>query len=1081
MVTNRAEVRGLFTRPAEGDGRAAGPQTTLRRLSFRFPAVVLFFTAALLLARAAPADSGSVAPVKFNRDIRPIFSDKCFACHGPDAATRQAGLRFDTEAGARAELPSKRQALVPGDLKASELYRRVSSDNKAVRMPPAYAGHERLTDTEIELIRRWIEEGAKWEKHWSFIAPERPALPEVTARDWTRNPIDYFVLDRLEREGLSPSPEADRPTLIRRVTLDLTGLPPTPEEVDAFVADDSKQAYEKVVDRLLASPRYAERMAIRWLEGARYADTNGYQTDGERSMWRWRDWVIKAFDRNMPFDQFTIEQIAGDMLPNATLDQKIASAYHRNHRTTSEGGIVEEEFRVEYVADRVETTSTVWLGLTVGCARCHDHKYDPITQKEFYQLFAYFNNVPERGLVYNFGNEEPLIKAPTAEHSRKLAELDRKLDDSRQAWEELQPKISKLQTKWEKKIRKSDSIDWTVTGGQVVHEMLDGGPGEKVTGCKGDCSLPVVDGRIGKARGFDGQSFIDAGDVGKFNYLDPFTMAAWIKAESGDGAILSRAEDYLEGEGYGLFLMDGKLRLHVTRRWTDISLRVETAQPVALNEWQHVMVTYDGRRKSAGVKMYVNGKPQELKVLFDELTYPFGPKEPFRIGAGGGEKYRFRGLIDDVRVYDTDLSPEQAAVVPVLETVNEIAASPRSSRAEGQAHKLRFCYLEKFAPEKIQQARQRLEDATVERERYYDSIPTVMVMKEREEPRETFVLKRGAYDAHGEKVSPGVPSILPPLSEGAPNNRLGLAKWLVDRSNPLTARVMVNRFWQRYFGYGLVKTVEDFGSQGEWPIHQDLLDWLATEFMDNGWDMKALQKTIVMSATYRQSSRVTPELLKRDPENRLYARGPRVRLPAEMIRDQALAVSGLLVEELGGPSVKPYQPPGLWQELAGGKGYERDEGDSLYRRSLYTYWKRTVAPPSMITFDSPTRETCIVRSNRTNTPLQALNLMNDVTYVEASRKMAERMMTEAGPGATERIVRGYRLVLGRAPKPKEREVLMRAFGHFEKRYAADREAALELLSEGGSPRNESLDPSELAAYASVASLILNLDEAITKE
>jgi len=1040
------------------------------------PFVALVFFSARFASAKEPT-------VEFNRDIRPIFSDKCYTCHGPDAANRKTKLRFDLEEGAKIELSKGRKAIVAGDPLQSEVYKRVASSDPALRMPPAYMGREKLTDGEIGLIRRWIEQGAQWERHWSFIPPKRRPLPAVEEKNWPRNPIDAFVLARLDREGLKHSPEVDRRTLIRRVTLDLTGLPPTPAEVEAFLKDASPNAYERVVDRLLASPRYAERMAFRWMEAARYGDTNGYQTDGVRDMWRWRDWVINAFDRNMPFDQFTIEQLAGDLLPNPTPDQRIATAFHRNHRTNAEGGIVPEEFRVEYVADRAETTSTVWLGLTVGCARCHDHKYDPIKQKEYYQLFAYFNNVPEKGLVYNFGNEEPYIKAPTPEQQRHLAELDRNVADAEQHRQSLAPKLLEAQQKWEQKIARSKTPDWTVTEGLTFHSPLAGRRSlVEVAGCAKDdthCDLPVVDGPAGKARQFDEKHFLESdGDVANFDYLQPFTFAAWIKPESGKGAIVSHYEDYFEGQGHGIYLIDGKIRLHVVYRWTDIGLRVETADPVKLNEWQHVLVTYDGKRKASGVHIYVNGEPQALNVLFDELTWPMDFKLPLRVGAGGG--LRFKGAIGDVRVYSTALSPEQVATIPVQRSIHEIAAMPPDKRTKAESDKLRFAFLDRAAPKEIRQARDELRGAQKERQRFWESIPTVMVMADGK-PRDTFVLKRGAYDNPGDRVTPGVPSVLPPLHPEWPNNRLGLARWLVDRANPLTARVTVNRFWQMYFGTGLVKTVQDFGSQGDWPAHLDLLDWLACEFMDSGWNVKAMQKVIVTSATYRQISTVTPELLQRDPENRLLARGPRLRLGPEMIRDQALAVSGLLVEKVGGPSAKPYQPPGLWQELAGGKGYERDRGEGLYRRSLYTYWKRTVAPPFMVNFDSPNRETCTVRETRTNTPLQALDLMNDVAFVEAARKLAERMMTEGGKQPRERVELAYELALARPPKPAEMQVLLDTLDGFEARYRRDRKSAKAFVDHGDSPQNSKLDARELAAYTSIASLILNLDEAVTKQ
>ncbi len=942
-------------------------------------------------------------------------------------------MRFDTEQGARA-------ALVPGDPAASKMFLRISSKNIAQRMPPAYAGKAQLPDHDIDLIRRWIEQGAKWQQHWSFIAPQRPAVPAGV-----KNPIDYFVRSRLEREGLKPATEADRATLARRVSLDLTGLPPSPQDADL--------PYEALVDRLLASPRYAERMAVRWLDAARYADTNGYQSDGARDMWRWRDWVIDAFQRNMPFDQFTIEQIAGDLLPNATHSQKIATGFQRNHRSNAEGGIVEEEFRVEYVADRAETTAMVWMGVTLGCARCHDHKYDPFKQRDFYRLFAFYNNVPDRGLVYNFGNEEPYIKAPTEEHERKLAEFDQRVAEAEQHWASIQPQLRHEQRAWEKSLAKTAPLDWNIEGAQVLH-------------------LPLG------SRAFDGKEIVDGGKVAKFDYLDPYTFSVWIKPSSPDGAILSRSEDYWEGAGYMLLLKNGRVRLHEGLRFTDISLRLETEQPVALNQWTHVAVTYDGYRKAKGVHIYFNGIEQKIRVEFDELTYPFNPDQPFRVGAGGG--LRFRGFIDDVRIYNVPLTPEEIATLPIRDSMNLLAAIPESRRTPAQRDKLTFCFLDRFARTEFRESRNHLIAARNARRQYYDSIPTVMVMAEGP-PRDAFILKRGAYDAHGERVTPGVPEVLPQLRPEWPNNRLGLARWLVDPANPLTARVIVNRYWQMLFGTGLVKTVDDFGSQGEWPQNQDLLDWLATEFVNSGWDVRHILKTMVTSATYRQSSKATPEQLQRDPENRLLARGPRVRLSAEVIRDQALAVSGLLVEKVGGPSVKPYQPTGLWQELAGGGGYRPDHGEGLYRRSLYTYWKRTVAPPSMVIFDSPTRETCTVRETRTNTPLQALDLMNDVAYVEASRKFAERMIAEGGTSAESRLAYAWRLALGRAPVGRETQVLLKSLHRFEDNYASDTPAALALLNEGDSPWNRALKPAELAAYTGVASLILNLDEMVTKE
>jgi len=976
--------------------------------------------AALLLVPSLCAQT-----VEFNRDIRPILSERCFACHGPDEAHRQAGLRFDLEGGAKEV----------GD----EILRRVASGDPAERMPPPSSGKAKLTAREVELLGSWIRQGAPWQPFWSFIPPRRAALPAGNAK----NPIDRFILARLEREGLRPSPEADRRLLIRRVSLDLTGLPPTPAEVQAFVDDASADAYEKVVDRLLASPRYGERMAFRWMEAARCGDSNGYQTDGARDMWRWRDWVIDAFNRNMPYDRFTVEQLAGDLLPNATLDQRIATGFQRNHRTTGEGGIIPEEYRVEYVADRAQTTSTVWLGLTAGCARCHDHKYDPIAQKDFYRLFAYFNQVPnERGFVWNYGPEEPFVKAPLPDQQKRLADLDGALEAQRRAYDALKPKLRSAQEHWEKSAARH-APEWTPSQDLVFRAE---GPGTY------------------------------NGDAATFSYLDPFTYSAWIRPSSPDGAILTRLDDYMESQGHGLYLLKGRVRMHLTHRFTDLGWRVETAEPLHLNQWQHVLVTYDGKRMASGVRIYVNGEPRETKILFDQNNEPFRKKDtPIRVGSGGGLK--FEGSIRDARIYKRALTPDEAAAAAVTETVAQIASMAAAQRSRAQQSKLDLAFLAGKAPAEIRQARAAFERAQSDRDGYFAQIPTVMVMADGAH-RDTFVLKRGAYDAPGDKVTPGIPAAL-----GGPAcaNRLCLAEWLVSRSNPLTARVTVNRFWQSYFGFGIVKTVDDFGSQGEWPMHPELLDWLAVEFMESGWNVKALQKLIVTSAAYRQSSAVTPALLEKDPDNRLLARGPRLRLGPEEIRDQALAVSGLLVEKVGGPSVKPYQPAGLWQELSGDKGYVQAKGADLYRRSLYTYWKRTVPPPYMMNFDSPNREQCAVFENRTNSPLQGLNLMNEVTFVEAARKLAERMMVEGGATPQERIGYGYALVLARQPGARQAAVLAGVFERYLAEYRGDGKAAEAFLKVGESAIRAGLDRAELAAFAGVASLILNMDEAITKE
>jgi len=1039
--------------------------------------------------QAAAVENRVHQAVEFNRDIRPILSDTCFTCHGPDEANRKTKLRFDTEAGAFADLEGHR-AIVPGNLEKSEMFQRIAASDEAVRMPPVYSGRK-LTEQQIDLIRRWIEQGATWQKHWSFISPVQPQLPSVKGKSWPRNPIDFFILDRLEREGLTPSSEVDRAALIRRVTLDLTGLPPTPAEVEAFLSDKSSNAYEKVVDRLLESPHYGERMAIRWLEAARYADTNGYQTDGERTMWRWRDWVINAYNRNMPFDQFTIEQLAGDLLPNATLAQKIATGFNRNHRGNGEGGIIPEEYAVEYVVDRVDTTATVWLGLTMGCARCHDHKYDPILQKEYYQIFAFFNNVPEHGKAFKYGNSPPFVQSPTSQQNEQLQQIDRKLKSAEDRLVKLSPEIEAEQAGWEKSLNAALPIHWATTDGLIASFPLDGnttdqindGPGRKPRrGEFQDGEPDYGPGKVGLAAVFNGKSFIDAGDVGNFGFYDKFSLGAWIYSRGAKGGtVLSRMKDSAGENGYSLTLREGKLQLNLVVRWLDDALRVETERPLASDGWHHIMATYDGSRVASGVRIYVDGQPETIKILLDELNQSFKTAEPFRVGAGEGVESRFDGNIDDVRVYNVVLPPEDVRLAASDESITAIAAIPSTGRTEQQKRKIKGCFLQQYAPKPLQEARAEVVALRRQREQLLDSFPTTMVMEDMKTPRETHLLIRGAYDKPGEKVLPGVPASLPSLPQGDKINRLAFARWLVDPSNPLTARVAVNRYWQMFFGTGLVKTVDDFGSQGEWPTHPELLDWLATEFMRTGWNVKAVQKTILMSATYRQSSKVSPTLLQRDPENRLLARGPRVRLSAEMVRDQALAMSGLLADKIGGPSVKPYQPEGLWKDLSGTDDYVPDKGEDLYRRSLYTFWKRAVAPPVMITFDAATREACTVRETRTNTPLQALTLMNDVTFLEAARALAQRVLIQGGPTPQARLGLAFRLATARMPKPNEEEILQSNLQHELEEYRKDPKAAVKLLMQGEAPINEKLDVSELAAYTAVASLILNFDETITKE
>ncbi|MDB5387150.1 MAG: hypothetical protein JWM11_2796 [Planctomycetaceae bacterium] len=1078
---------------------------------FSVPSLAVCLTVAFARFSNGQVYADDLPQVEFNRDIRPILSDHCFQCHGPDEKKRKGDLRLDTEAGAFADHEGT-QAVVARDLVKSELFRRITSTDEAERMPPAKFARQ-LSPQQIELMKRWIEQGATWQKHWSLISPVRAALPTVKKADWCQTPIDHFILHRLEREGLTPAPEVDRATLIRRVTLDLTGLPPTPDEVEGFLKDTSATAYENVVERLLKSPRYGERMATRWLDGARYADTSGYQSDGERYMWRWRDWIIKAYNENRPFDQFTVQQLAGDLLPNATLDQRIATGFNRNHRGNSEGGIVPEEYAVEYVVDRVDTTFTVWLGLTMGCARCHDHKFDPLGQREYYEVFSLFNNVPEKGRAAKYGNSPPYISAPTEPQQVQLKQLKQSLATAKAAWEQALPEVDRAQSAWEMTLKHDTEVDSGLREHLVARISFDQ-PEEPVAADTSDFDQrkakdtyhsrlrpgesPIAEpkvfpklmlggpaefakGKFGKAFQGDGQRFYQAGNVAGFGFYDAFSASFWIQPEGDQGGtIVSKMSDAADADGWYITLKNGKLQVNLVKRWLDDSLRIETASPIASGTWQHVMVVYDGSREARGVTVYLNGRPVAIRTILDELNQTFTSNEPLRIGGGGGPTGRFKGLIDEVRFYDTAFGPNEAAILSTAATPAEIAGKSNQQRSPAETLKLRQYFLDHALPESLREILAPVQRLEADLTALVNSFPTVMVMEELPTPKQSHVLLRGEYDKPGAAVGPAVPSSL--LSGERPQirNRLDFAKWLVEPNNPLTARVAVNRMWQMYFGTGLVKTVDDLGSQGEWPSHPELLDWLAVEFVHSGWNVKQLQKLIVMSAAYRQSSKVNPELMHRDPENRLLARGPRIRMSAEMIRDQALAVSGLLVEQQGGPSVLPYQPEGLWKDLTG-TDFTPEHGPSLYRRSLYTFWKRTVAPPGMVMFDAPTREACTVRETRTNTPLQALNLMNDVTYIEAARELAHRVLKTTGSALNERLSLAFRSVLARAPSPREAEILNRAWTYHLNRFQKDPESAKAFLKNGETPLSQDLKAEDLAAFAAVCQMILNLDESVTKQ
>lgn len=994
------------------------------------------------------------AKVDFNRDIQPVMADTCFRCHGFDQQARKARLRLDVRAEAMRPAKSGAIPIVPGKPQDSEVIRRLFTEDADDRMPPESI-HKPLTTEQKNLFQRWIAEGAEYRDHWAFIPPQPVEPPKVKPSRWPKTPVDQFILAELNRKKLKPAPEADKQTLIRRLSLDLTGIPPTPAEVDAFLADRSKHAYEQLVDRLLASLRYGERMAQDWLDAARFADSNGYQVDRDREMGAWREWVIQAFNRNQPFDQFTIEQLAGDLLPNPTLDQKIATGFHRNHMINEEGGIIPEEFLAEYCADRVETTATVWLGLTMNCARCHDHKYDPLTQKDYYSLLAFFHNVPEKG-VGDYGqpirrNTPPLLKLPVPEAEAKLAGLNQELAT---ATEQL--------TNLTAAFRATHVAEWENRARSAVAVWAELQPSRATAGTN---TLVIS----------ESTGWIVAPD------LKPDARKVTISARVEISRITAIQLTFAPPPGTGTNDTE-KLSIRTVRlrpagsaelEKTALSLRpalLAGTAPVA----ELAQVLDDKESSTWSVTLAPEQTTTGVFEVLDFAAATKGARLELEVEFAGERRIPAWQL----RLRVTDLSSEWLVPPDILAVIAKPGAE-RTLEDKQLVDDFRLAHHPGHAA-----LTQRVADLKKQIDETDLSIPTTLVMAEMAEPRPTFVLVRGAYDKKAAPVTAATPAHLPAFAAGLPTNRLGLARWLIDPGNPLTARVTVNRLWQSVFGTGLVRTSEDFGTRGELPSHHELLDWLANEFVRTGWDVKRMMKLLVLSATYRQDSRVTPELRELDSENRLLARGPRYRLSAEMIRDQALAVSGLLVEKLGGPSVKPYHPPGLYEQVVAGSSastYVQDKGENLYRRSLYTYWKRSVPNPAMLVFDAPFRETCTVRRSRTTTPLQALNLLNDPTYVEASRLLAQRMIREGGSAPEARIRHGFRLVTGREPRRAELKVLVTGWQRMETGFRDDRPSAESLLSVGETKADPALDPVELAAYTTVASTLLNLDETITKE
>lgn len=1014
--------------------------------------------------------------VDFNFEVRPLLSDRCFFCHGPDDKARKAKLRLDQREGLFQPRKDGTWIIKPGDPASSELMKRVLTTDPDDVMPPPES-HLELTSAEKDLLRRWIGQGAEWGDHWAFRPLNRSTPPKAPEEVRVVNPIDQFVTARLAASGLKPSPPADPARLLRRIRLDLTGLPPTPEELEAFVRDPSPAAYEQAIDRLLASPAYGERRANEWLDLARFADTYGYQTDADRDLSPWRDWVIKAFNENLPYDQFITWQLAGDLLPGATDEQILATAFNRLHRQTNEGGSIEEEFRNEYVADRVHTMGTAFLGLTLECSRCHDHKYDPISQRDYYSLAAFFNNIDESGLYSHFtaATPTPTLLRWEGDAKARHADLQRQLA---QAEERLAVVAQEARTRF------AATSSRPALPTPVAHYALDAivdnrTPDRMSTNAASLSEGPEISpGKRGQSFRFSGDNSMTVPVAGQFKRTQPFSFDLWLRpTEQRDRAVIlhySQAWTDSGSRGYELVLDHGRPFFALIHFWPGNALAVRARDPLPLNDWSKITVTYDGSSRAAGVRLYRNGLPLETEVVRDRLTRDiqhrgaWGDSGEGSIRLSLAARFRDRGFrngeIDELQVFNTCLTPGE---------VKTLAGFPSGEGVEDAFQ----TYLER----KDIPYREALGTVQKLRDAENDLVGTareIMVMGEMPGRRPTFVLKRGAYDSPADPVKPNAPERILPFPSDLPRNRLGFARWVTDPRNPLTARVAVNRVWKQHFGRGLVGTLNDFGAQGQLPDHPQLLDWLAGEFIRSGWDLKALHKLMVQSATYQQASEGSAESMAKDPENRLLSRGPKHRLGAEQIRDQALAVSGLLSPEIGGRSVKPYQPPGVWEEAGTGKSYSQDHGDKLYRRSLYTFWRRTAPPPSMLSFDAVTREVCTANREVTSTPLQSLVLLNDTQFLEAARVLAESLWRD--PVADGRFERAFQRVLGRAPKPSEARILRQLFEEQRAYFSQKPEEAVQLLKTGEKPVDPSLPPVDLAAATLVVSTLMNHDEFVMK-
>jgi len=1045
-----------------------------------------FLSIALLLAIfRVPTLGAADSPVQFNRDVRPILSDKCYHCHGPDSATREAGLRFDVREEALKDRDGVR-AIVPGKPDQSDAIVRIFSDDKDEIMPPPKA-HIALTAEEKSLLRKWVAQGAEYQPHWAFVPlPDAVSVPPVKNAAWAGGEIDRFVLATLESERLAPSPAASGERWLRRATFDLTGLPPTQPEIDAFLADKSGDAHTRVADRLLASPRFGERMAVPWLDLARYADSFGYQADVDTNAWPYRDWVIRALNDNLPWDQFIGWQVAGDLLPKATRDQRLATAFNRIHRKTNEGGSVPEEFRQDGISDRIHTFGTAFLGLTLECARCHDHKFDPVTARDYYSLAAFFNSIDEFGLIQGGENRglvmpQPTLQLPTADQERALHGQRAVIEREEHVMRGWPGEHEEAFQKW------LGTARVPVLADLAGHYRLDEAPGGKLPNAA-DEKTPAnpgggnrfIPGRTGQALQCNGDDEIKLPDFGIQHAHDPASFAFWLKpGEAYPRAVVFANTSSFDANycGYELLLENGELRWTVMREFPGNAISVRAPSGLPVGEWTHVTVSYDGSSRAAGLKIYLNGQPAVTQTVRDGLKRDFRIGKALEFAARGRDVGLRGGALDEIHVFKRAITPVEAAQLFDGRALAALLVKADCTAAE--TAQLRDYFFSAIDPGG-REARARVLAARTAWRKTMDGVAEISAMEEAAQPRPAFILARGAYDAPGEPVERATPAALPPLPKEAPRNRLGLAQWLTEPRHPLTARVLVNRLWQEFFGRGLVATSDNFGLQGAQPSHPELLDWLARDFIAHGWDHKRACRQIVLSATYRQESRADKKLRERDPDNALLARGPAHRLTAEMLRDSALALGGLLQPDIGGPPVKPYQPEGsMWKALNNFlPDYTPDKGGALYRRSLYSFWRRTTTPPNMMAFDAPTRDLCVAKRQPTNTPLQPLVLMNDPQFVEAARALGERMLREGGATPEQRLAWVFREVTGREPTTRERPVLRELYDSQLAVFTEDPTRADALLKVGDKPADKTFPPIELAAAATTASTLFNLDASI---